>query len=420
MPVVIQPGKTHPMDLVPYAVPFFLLLIVLEFGYGLVRGANTYRINDSINSLSLGMLSTAIKILGLDIAGKVFTTIEVHFSLTRLEVCSLWTWVLALLLYDFCYYWFHRISHERTLFWAAHVVHHQSEEFNLTTALRQTSTGFLLTWVFYLPCFVAGVPASVFVTVASAHLIYQFWIHSRHIPKLGILEWVLVTASNHRVHHAQNPDYVDKNYGGLLIVWDRLFGTFAEERDDQAPVYGILGPLRSWNPLWANLHVYAQMLRDARHARSWADKWHVLWARTGWRPADAAHRFPINKQGLAEFRRYDPPLGRDAVVYAGSQFLAMLGFALWIEYAATALPWQGRAVLFITLLLGLVGVGAVLENAEHGRMLECLRLLLLAAGLIGAWLLGLVSLSMLPLVVAYLALSALFLSRLRSVALPAQ
>ncbi|MFM7272621.1 MAG: sterol desaturase family protein, partial [Gammaproteobacteria bacterium] len=220
------------MDLVPYAVPFFLLAILVEYLYGRSRGHDTYRLNDSINSLSLGVLSTSTKLLGLNIGGVVFASAST-LAPFALDPASPWTWLAALLLYDFCYYWFHRISHERTLLWASHVAHHQSEEFNLTTALRQTSTGFLLGWVFYIPCFLAGIPASVFVTVASAHLIYQFWIHSRHIPKLGPLEWVLVTASNHRVHHAQNPAYVDRNYGGLLIVWDRLFGTFAEERAEE-------------------------------------------------------------------------------------------------------------------------------------------------------------------------------------------
>ena len=286
------------MDLVPYAVPFFLLAIGLEYAWGRARGNDTYRLNDSINSLSCGILSTSIKLLGLDIGGRVFTQAEQHWALARLDAQSPWTWLLALLLYDFCYYWFHRISHERTLLWAAHVVHHQSEEFNLTTALRQTSTGFLLGWVFYIPCFVAGVPAAVFVTVASAHLIYQFWIHSRHIPKLGPLEWVLVTASNHRVHHAQNPAYVDKNYGGLLIVWDRLFGTFEEEREAEPAVYGILGPLKSWNPLWANLHIYAQMLRDAWYTRRWSDKLRVLLARTGWRFAAVAALVVVMKSEL--------------------------------------------------------------------------------------------------------------------------
>jgi len=374
------------MDLVPYAVPFFLLLIAIEFAWGRVRGTDTYRLNDSINSLSCGVLSTTVKLLGLNIGGVVFSAVEQQRGLAMLDAQSPWTWLLALLLYDFCYYWFHRISHERTLFWAAHVVHHQSEEFNLTTALRQTSTGFLLGWIFYIPCFAAGVPANVFVTVASAHLIYQFWIHSRHIPKLGALEWFLVTASNHRVHHAQNADYVDKNYGGLLIVWDRLFGTFEEERDEEPAVYGILGPLGSWDPLWANVHIYAQMARDAWRTRAFLDKLRVLVSRTGWRPSDVAARYPITKRPLADFRRFDPPLSRPAALYAAGQFLVLLVFSLWIEAAGEAMPWAARALLFGYLLLGLVGVGRVMERPARGRRCEAIRLVLclLAAALLAA------------------------------------
>ena len=133
----------------------------------------------------------------------------------------------------FLYYWYHRISHERQLFWGSHVVHHQSEDYNLSTALRQTSTSFLTTWVFFIPCFFLGMPIYMYVSIATAHLVYQFWVHTQHIPKLGILEWFMVTPSNHRVHHAQNADYIDKNYGGLLIIWDRLFGTFKEEDEHQ-------------------------------------------------------------------------------------------------------------------------------------------------------------------------------------------
>ncbi|MBK9467398.1 MAG: sterol desaturase family protein [Gammaproteobacteria bacterium] len=402
------------MDLVPYAVPFFLLAIGLEYAWGRARGNDTYRLNDSINSLSCGILSTSIKLLGLDIGGRVFTQAEQHWALARLDAQSPWTWLLALLLYDFCYYWFHRISHERTLFWAAHVVHHQSEEFNLTTALRQTSTGFLAGWVFYIPCFVAGVPAAVFVTVASAHLIYQFWIHSRHIPKLGPLEWVLVTASNHRVHHAQNPAYVDKNYGGLLIVWDRLFGTFEEERDAEPPVYGILGPLQSWNPLWANLHIYAQMWRDAWYTRRWSDKLRVLLARTGWRPDDVAARFPVVKRPLAEFRRYDPPLAPRAAWYAGLQFLALMAFALWLEQAAPAMHATGRAALFACLLFGLVAIGVMLEQLPRGRALERLRLGVTLAAVLGLAVTGVAAWPVAAVLIAYLAASVILLARTSS------
>ncbi len=364
------------MDLVPYVVPFFLLSIGIEYAWGRYRGADTYRLNDSINSLSLGTLSTAIKIVGLNIGGVVFSWIEQHWALTRLDMQSVWNWVFALLLYDFCYYWFHRISHERVMFWASHVAHHQSEEYNLTTALRQTSTGFLLTWLFYVPCFIMGVPAAMFVTVASVHLIYQFWIHTRHIPKLGVLEWFLITASNHRVHHAQNARYVDKNYGGLLIVWDRLFGTFEEEREDEPPVYGILGPLRSWNPLWANLHIYAQMLRDAWYTHAFADKLRVLGARTGWRPADVAQRFPLAKGRLEDFRRYDPPLTRGVATYTLAQFVLLLGYALWMEQHAPGQGMMLRLAMFGYLLLGLVGLGILMQRVATGRRWEVLRLAL--------------------------------------------
>ncbi len=132
------------MDLVPYAVPFFLGAIILEFVWGRWSGSDTYRLNDTVNSLSLGVLSTATKLLGLNLAGPVFAAVATHFAPLRLDPSSVWTWLFALLLFDFCYYWFHRISHERALFWASHVVHHQSEEYNLSTALRQTSTGFLV------------------------------------------------------------------------------------------------------------------------------------------------------------------------------------------------------------------------------------------------------------------------------------
>lgn len=143
-------------------------------------------------------------------------------------------------------------------------MHHQSEDFNLSTALRQTSTGIFTTCVFYLPLFFMGMPIEMYVSIASLQLIYQFWIHTQFVPKLRPLEWFLITPSNHRVHHAQNPRYVDKNCGGgLLCIWDRLFGTFSEECNDETPIYGITTPLNTWNPVWANIHIFAGMLRDA-------------------------------------------------------------------------------------------------------------------------------------------------------------
>ena len=169
-----------------------------------------------------------------------------------------WAWALAIVFYDFCYYWNHRLGHESAMFWASHVVHHQSQRYNLSTALRQSSSGVLLGWVFYVPMAIAGVPPEMFAVAAVVDLLYQYWIHTELIGKLGWFDRWFASPSNHRVHHAVNDRYIDRNYGGIFMLWDRLFGTFVEE--SETCTYGTRAPLNSWDPLWANLEVYA----DAR------------------------------------------------------------------------------------------------------------------------------------------------------------
>ena len=317
------------MNFIPYAIPIFLLLIVIEIFWGWWKGNNTYRVNDSINSLSLGLLSTVTKFVFLNIGLLVFSGIEENYAIWAFNSSSLGHWLLAIMLYDFLYYWFHRVSHERQFFWGSHVVHHQSEDYNLSTALRQTSTSFFTTWVFYIPCFFLGMPISMYISIATAHLIYQFWVHTQHIATLGFLERFMVTPSNHRVHHAQNPDYIDKNYGGLLIIWDRLFGTFQKEHREQPAIYGIRVPLASWNPIWANLHIFINMAMDAWRTANWLDKFRVLWSRTGWRPGDVEILYPVQKSNLDQFEKYNPdlsPLTNGAIV---AQYILLSVFHLW-------------------------------------------------------------------------------------------
>ena len=280
------------LDLIVAAVPFFILAIIGELAYGVFTGRNTYRLNDSVSSLFLGVLSQARRFVTLGVGGYVYYLVTEFASLPLMDASSPWTWVLAIVLYDLCYYWLHRLGHERTVLWAAHVAHHQSEEYNLTTALRQTSTGFLLGWVFYIPMFMLGIPAEVVVTAGAINLIYQFWVHTEHVPKLGWYEWIFVTPSNHRVHHGQNDIYMDRNYAGIFILWDRLFGTFQEELDQEPVIFGIRGPLHSFNPVHALTHVYVDMLKDSWRAASWKDKLKVWVARTGWQPEDVAAKYP--------------------------------------------------------------------------------------------------------------------------------
>ena len=311
------------MDYVPYAVPFFLLAILVELTYGFLKQNNTYRLNDAISSLFMGSLRTANKLIFIGVGGYVFYLIETNLSLWRMDGSSIFTWIFAFVVYDFFYYWFHRISHERQIFWASHVAHHQSEDYNLSTALRQTGTGALLTWVFYIPVFLIGVPSYVFVSVASLNLIYQFWVHSEHIPKLGFYEWVFVTPSNHRVHHAQNDEYIDKNYGGVFIIWDRMFGTFKEEETKIPCIYGIRGPIKTFNPIWANLHIYVQMLKDIWNSKSLKDKLYVPFARTGWRPSSLENDTFKDDFDPNLFKKYDPQSSQKIKFYAFVQFIVL-------------------------------------------------------------------------------------------------
>ncbi len=362
------------MNYVLYAVPFFFLLIGLELLADRWRGMRSYRLADAVSSLSTGVLSQATGLLTKAVGLLTYTFAWQQLALFELSADSLWVWLLAFVFYDFCYYWNHRLGHERNVLWAAHAVHHQSEDYNLSTALRQTSTGFVFGWLFYLPMAVAGVPPLVFLTVAALNLLYQFWVHTRHIPKLGWFEWLFITPSNHRVHHAQNPVYMDRNYGGVFIVWDRMFATFQEELDDEPVIFGVTTPLASWNPLWANLQVYAGLWRDARRAASWWDRLRIWFMPTGWRPADVAARYPQEKPDLSRFRKFEVTLGRGAQLYALLQFVCYLLAGVWLLARGDSLAVGGVLLACLWLGLGLSSIGLWLENRAGAVRLECLRL----------------------------------------------
>lgn len=363
------------MNYVLYAIPFFFVLIGLELLVDRWRGVSTYRLADSINSLSAGVLSQVSGLLTKGLGLLTYGFAVQHLALFELSAQQTWVWVLAFVLYDFCYYWNHRLGHERNVLWAAHSVHHQSEDYNLSTALRQTSSGFLFGWIFYLPLAVLGVPLLVFLTVAALNLLYQFWVHTRHVPKLGWYEWAFVTPSNHRAHHAQNAIYMDRNYGGVFILWDRLFGTFQEELDEEPVIFGVTTPLASWNPLWANLQFYVQLWRDAARAASWWDKLRIWFMPTGWRPADVAAKYPLSKPELSQFVKFEVPLSAGQKVYAGVQFALYLVVGTYLLAISASLTLGLLIASWAWVAFGLYSVGVWLENRSWARLLEVLRLL---------------------------------------------
>ena len=317
-------GSFDSSIIITLAVPAFFILIFIELIYGLASGKSNYRLNDTFTSISLGLISRYIPLLGLGIQGAAFAYVAQYYNLKLFSSSSVWVWIFAFFLYDFCYYWMHRLHHEVKVLWATHVVHHHGEEFNLSTALRQTSTGFLWKWIFYLPIFIIGIPPEVFVTVAGVNLVYQFWVHTEHIPKLGWYEYVFVSPSNHRIHHAQNKHYVDANYGGVFILWDRLFGTYKEELEELKPIYGTAKPLKSWNPFKANLDIFREMLVDSTRTKSYKDKIKVWFSRPNWRPEDVKDKYPIIKNDLENFKPYNPEVSSEVKIYGWIQLLFLL------------------------------------------------------------------------------------------------
>ena len=369
------------MDLIALAVPFFLLALAIEFVIDRVQKTGFYRANDAINSLSAGILSTTFgyftRLLPLVVWGLALQ----HLALLDMPLAwfdasprGIALWIAAALLWDFCYYWFHRFSHEMSILWAAHAVHHQSEDYNLSTALRQTSTGFLFGWIFYLPLFVIGFPLEVVIIVNAGNLIYQFWVHTQVIRRMGVLDRILVTPSNHRVHHAQNERYIDKNYGGMFILWDRLFGTFEDERDDDPVVFGVRKPLANWNPFWANMQVYDYLLFDARHAARWRDKLGIWFRRTGWRPADVEARYPKRNADVARFRKFDPPLSAGMRRYVVAQFAVALVAALAVADLFARAGAQAVLLPCALLWVQLYAIGLLNESRPGAVRLELLRL----------------------------------------------
>ncbi|KIF64335.1 sterol desaturase family protein [Pseudomonas fluorescens] len=378
------------MNFILYAVPFFFVLIAAELIADRWRGVSNYRLADAVNSISTGVLSTTTGLLTKGVGLVTYAFALEHLALVRLPADSVWVWVFAFVFYDFCYYWLHRMGHERNILWAAHSVHHQSEDYNLSTALRQTSTGFLLSWNFYLPMAVLGVPLLVFVSVAALNLLYQFWVHTRHIPKLGWFEWCFVTPSNHRAHHAQNALYMDRNYGGVFIIWDRLFGSFQEEDDNEPVIFGVTTPLGSWNPLWANLQFYAQLWDDARRAERTWDKIRIWFMRTGWRPADVAAKYPMNKPDLSQFRKFEVPLDSRQQWYVGLQFGVYVALGSYLMNLEHSLPTGALLLGWGAVAFGLFVLGVALENRPWAAKLEVLRLasnlpLVWLAPLVGLW-----------------------------------
>ena len=307
------------------AMPAFLVLVLFEKWWGWRKGFDTVRNMDMISSLSSGITNVTKSVLEITIAIGIYPFMLHYLALTTIENTVL-VYVLTFIIIDFNGYWVHRWSHQVNLFWNLHVIHHSSEEYNLACALRQSISAFFnMFTVLLLPAALLGIPEQVIATVAPLQLFAQFWYHTRHINKMGLLEKIIVTPSHHRVHHAVNPEYMDKNLSQIFIIWDKLFGTFQEELKEVPPVYGISRPARTWNPIKINFQHLWLMIKDAWRTHNWMDKFTLWFRRTGYRPVDVAAKYPVYKiEDVYHFEKYDTRTSPAFTAWAWVQLTLLL------------------------------------------------------------------------------------------------
>lgn len=369
------------MNYILMAIPGFLILMLLELAWAKHKNLSLFRLNDAVNSLSMGMISRITRVMYAAIPFSFYIYAHEHFALFQWQN-GLWTWLFAFVAYDLGYYWNHRLGHTMNIGWASHVIHHSSEEYNLTTALRQTSVPNVIGWVFYMPLAFLGIDPVIFASVAALNLLYQFWVHTQTIKRMpNWYEAIFVTPSNHRVHHAKNKVYVDRNYGGVFILWDRLFNTFQPELDKEPVVFGISTQLKSWNPIWGNLHFITQLIKDAWNTNSYSDKLTLWFRRTGYRPQDVEQRFPIIKSNN-KVEKYDTALSKTEQWYVFAQlainFLWVFGF---LNLAAN-LPIQEHFIFGGILLFSLYSLGLVQERKPWRLSAEILKFLLVSIAML--------------------------------------
>ena len=363
------------MDYIALAIPLFFLLMAIELGWSAWTGCKVYRFNDFVANLGCGIGSQVVGAFTKTVIFAAYLWTYDHWRLITLENTAL-TWVVAFLLVDMLYYWFHRLSHEVNFLWAAHIVHHQSEEYNLSVALRQSWWQGLFSWWFYLPLALMGIHPLMIVTVGAFNTLYQFWIHTKAIDRLGPLEWVFNTPSHHRVHHGSDPKYIDRNHAGTLIIWDKIFGTF--QREEEEPTYGITTPLRSWDPLQANFHYWGDLFRWAKRSPRWRDKLQVFLRPPGWLPEHLGGRQFPKAHDKAAYRKFDTQVPAAMSLYVGFQFILLLAVTTFFLFRQQDLGTMRAWLVAGLVLVWVMDMGLLLEAGRRWLgIVEVVRILIL-------------------------------------------
>ena len=364
-------------NILTIAIPVFFFLVLVEILYGLLSKKKYYNLMDTLSSLSSGITNLLKDLLGIGIIIISYPFIKKSISIIELNE-SVHLYIIAFVCLDFASYWNHRLNHSVNFFWNQHVIHHSSQEFNLACALRQSISNLLgYGAIFLIPAALFGIPHKVISVLAPLHLFGQFWYHTKHIGKLGFLEYIFVTPSQHRVHHAINSEYIDKNLSAIFCVWDRLFGTFQEELEKVPCVYGTLKPVNTWNPFIINFQHLWYLIVDAWHTRKLKDKIKIWFMPTGWRPDDV--KFKIKRDRIIDVysqKKYEIEYKKIHAFYAIFHFV-YINTSLWLLLVGYDELGNNLKIFYSTFILTTIfGFTSVMDNYKLAFHIEILRLIL--------------------------------------------
>ena len=365
------------MNPIILSIPIFFVLIGLEVWYDHYKKRALYRLNDAVTNISCGIVEQLTGVFA-----KVFTIAAYHFIFSNyalFELTDTWYWILLCFIgVDFFYYWAHRSSHEINLLWLGHIVHHQSEEYNLSVALRQSSFQKVFTFYFYFPMALLGFDTKWFLLTGAFNLLYQFWIHTEVIKKMPRwYEYLFNTPSHHRVHHGRNPKYIDRNHSGTLMIWDRMFGTF--QREEEAPTYGITTPTNSWNPVMANIQPFVRLWHELKRIPGFLNKFKFVFAQPGWYPKEMGGFQQAKEVDRDHYHKYDIIVSPKLNYYLFVQYIVILGMTAGFLFQMSVFSSPEQLAL-AALIIGSVGIlGMLFENRRQAVIFEVIRFLLMAA-----------------------------------------
>ncbi len=366
------------MDVNPIvlSIPIFAVLIIIEVIIQWVNKRKLYRLNDAVTNINCGITQQISGIFLKLFALGIYQFIFEHWAIWQIPT-NWYTLILLFVATDFAYYWAHRMSHEINLFWSAHVVHHQSEDYNLSVALRQSSFQTIWTSIFFFPLAIIGFNTLDFALMAALTTLYQFWIHTELIGKLGFIEYIFVTPSHHRVHHGRNPKYIDKNHGGTFIIWDKLFGTY--QKEEEQPTYGVTTPINSWNPVWANFVHFKVMWKEMKRMPRFADKINYVFYKPGWLPANLGGYRPAQAVNRTTYAKYETVVSKKINSYVFFQFLSILAFTTWFLFNQAQLALLLKAGAAVLIMITAITAGGMFEMKKWVHWAEKFRLMAVLA-----------------------------------------